>query len=412
MNFVPSRPSREGDRLRVLHLAFEDHRRPGGGGGSLRTMEVNRRLALRHDVVSVHARYPGARRRTEEGVSYRPLGLPLRGRAGMAFYHLAVPLYVLSHAADVVVEDFAAPHSSNLVPLWSRVPTVAIVQYLFAEEKSRQYGLPFWVLEAIGTRMHRRFVTVSAHMRSRIQDLNPDATVAVAPLGVDPPPVRGLPAARHDMLFVGRFEYHMKGLDLLSAALARIASLRPNARLRVAGDGPGEARFRATLGADGVLDRVDWLGRLDGDAKWEALRSAAVVVMPSRFESFGLVALEAMSVGTPVVAYAIPTLREIVGETGAAVLVQPECVEELADAVVELLIDGVRCAAVGAAGSRRAGEFGWEAAVKVQEAMYQAAHDEGSITSWRARGGSLLRALACLRRRERSREVAAAAGRV
>ena len=84
---------------------------------------------------------------------------------------------------------------------------------------------------------------------------------------------------------------------------------------------------------------------------------AAVLVLPSLYESFGLPVLEAMACGTPVVASDLPALRELVGDAG--VLVDPNDVDALAEAVHKILDDESYGRRLGELGRRRAAEFGW-----------------------------------------------------
>src|SRR5438105_7396065 len=96
-------------RLRILHLAFDDHRRPGSGGGAIRNREINRRLALRHDITAVTVSYRGSRERVEDGVRYVPVGLALGYYGSILTYFAALPLVIWKHPSDLLVEDFAAP---------------------------------------------------------------------------------------------------------------------------------------------------------------------------------------------------------------------------------------------------------------------------------------------------------------
>ena len=161
-------------RLSVLHLAFEDHRRPGSGGGAYRTHEVARRLARRHQVTVVTTTWRGARDRVEDGVRYVHVGRPGGYLVEVLSYFLALPFVLRRHDADVVVEDFAAPMSSALVPLYERRrPVVALVQWLNAEEKSAQYHLPLHLVQRWGVRLHRRFIAVSEDLAERLRRGNP-----------------------------------------------------------------------------------------------------------------------------------------------------------------------------------------------------------------------------------------------
>jgi peptidoglycan/LPS O-acetylase OafA/YrhL/glycosyltransferase involved in cell wall biosynthesis/O-antigen/teichoic acid export membrane protein len=398
-----------GRSLRILHLAFEDHRQPGSGGGSLRTREINTRLAGRHEITSVVARYKGARTRVEDGVTYRPLGFSW-GRVGsIVTYHLALPWFVFRHRADLIVEDFAAPHSSDVVPLWTDSPTVAVVQYLFAEEKSRQYHLPLWALEETGVKMHRHFVAVSQHIADRLKAVNDRASIEVIYAGVEAPDDDGKDRDRNDVLFLGRLEFEQKGLDLLVDAFAEIKRQWPGVRLRIAGNGPGEERLRRLLSHRGLAPEVDWLGRVEGEAKWRELRTAALVLMPSRFETFGLVALEAMAVGTPVVSFALPALLEINGKNSGLLLVPPGEGVELGRAAAVLLGDGERRAHMAAAAKGRAAEFDWDQAALAHERAYLAASTDCRD---RSRGARMRQLLAARPRRPRPAPAPPASPRV
>ncbi|GDX79220.1 glycosyl transferase family 1 [Deltaproteobacteria bacterium] len=120
------------------------------------------------------------------------------------------------------------------------------------------------------------------------------------------------------LLAIGRRE-PQKGFDVLLAALP------PGVRLRVAGVGPYAMPH----------PQVEWLG-LRSDVP-ELLRTADILVVPSRWEGFGLVALEAMAAGTPVIATAVDGLRELVGNAG--LLVPPDDPVALRGAIARLLGD-------------------------------------------------------------------------
>ncbi|MGA2307749.1 MAG: glycosyltransferase family 4 protein [Acidimicrobiales bacterium] len=258
------------------------------------------------------------------------------------------------------------------------------MQYFFAAEKSLEYHLPFRSLEVVGTKIHRHFIVVSESFLDPIQAINQQATIDIVHPGVSPLAATE-PAERGGLLFLGRLEFGMKGLDLLVEAFAVILSDWPEIRLRIAGDGPDRGRFERLLSERGLADKVDLLGRIEGNLKWDALRRADVVLMPSRYETFGLVALEAMSVGTPTVAFAIPSLRGLVGDTGSAVLVEPEDAIGLGRAVSALLSSPDRRRQISAAGRLRATAFDWDEAAREHDRIYRIAANDKIDRSARAR---------------------------
>jgi glycosyltransferase involved in cell wall biosynthesis len=363
--------------LRILHFAFEEPGQPDSGGGAIRTFEINRRLASRHEITVVARKYPGARRRTEDGIKYRHLGIASKrlGRLpSIVSYHLAVPIFALFHRADLVVEDFAAPMSSISLPLFTRDPTIAVVQWLFAREASRKYRFPFFLAESLGVRVHRHFVAVSGYIATEVYRRHPTASVTIAYAGVaDALRANGpWPERRRELLYLGRLQLLEKGLDLLLSSFAIIAARDPEVTLVLAGDGYDSELVKSRADQLGLSKRVDFVSRIEGDEKLDHLRRAMAVVMPSRFESFGLVAVEAMASATPVIGFSLPSLLEIVTPE-CGILVTPFDTDEFARACSTVLDDPEMRTRMGAAGLARSARFSWDEAARRQEAAYLAA---------------------------------------
>ena len=160
----------------------------------------------------------------------------------------------------------------------------------------------------------------------------------------------------------------VKRLPAVIQIFARVQREVP-AVLVLIGDGP--QREEAELEAErlGVTRRVFFLGKLDSVA--DLLRSADLFLLPSRSESFGLGALEAMACGVPVVASNVGGLPEVVvdGQTGA--LAPPEDVEAMAAAAVELLRDSERWRRARAAAVERARQFDAGRVVPQYEELYR-----------------------------------------
>lgn len=358
-----------GPRLRLLHLAFEDYRKPGSGGGSLRTHEVNRRLACRHSVTVVTARYPGAEDRVEDGVEYRHVGVCVGYFGSILTYFAVLPRVLRQFESDLVIEEFAAPFSSVLVPLWTRKPTIAMVQWLFAREKSKQYHLPFFLVERLGVQVHRHFIALSADLGDQIATQNPRARIEVLGMGVDAAALATVAPSKDRMiLFLGRLEVHQKGLDMLLDIVE--AELPADFKLVVAGDGRDAERFRMSVQSRMLSDSVEMVGRVAGQAKFDLLASAQLLCMPSRYETFGLTALEALACGTPVLAFGIPCLRETI-PSGCGILVEPFDTSAYGERLRELLADADRCAEMGRLGRAFAAGFSWDAIAAEQGAVYE-----------------------------------------
>jgi glycosyltransferase involved in cell wall biosynthesis len=207
------------------------------------------------------------------------------------------------------------------------------------------------LLDAASARRVARFHAISGHvadlMAARLRV--PRERIQVIPRGRDPAalgtrtPARraaaraalGLGQGTPLVLAAARHE-HQKGLDVLLAAFPAVTRAVPGARLAIAGrTGNQTPRLRAAADASGLGRAVSLLGAR-GDVA-ELLCAADVFVVPSRWEGFGSVLLEAMALEAPIVASDLPAVREVVGDT--ALLVPPERPAALAAAVTATLAD-------------------------------------------------------------------------
>lgn len=210
----------------------------------------------------------------------------------------------------------------------------------------------------------------------------PESKADVVPCGVDterfrpdgPAAERGT-AHRYRLLQLGRL-VPRKGAALSIAALAHL----PQAELVIAGGPPAERldrdpevrRLRAIAEGAGVADRVRFVGAVACDEVPALLRSADVVLCPADYEPFGIVPLEAMACGRPVVASAVGGQRDTVadGETGR--LVPPGDIPALAATVAELLADEGLRRKYGAAGRRRVlSRYDWARVAAATERSYR-----------------------------------------
>lgn len=164
------------------------------------------------------------------------------------------------------------------------------------------------------------------------------------------PAPAALPRERPLIGVVARLE-PVKGVAHLVRATARLADEHPEVHVVVVGSGSQERALRDLAIELRVQDRIAWLGRVRHIAP--VLAALDVVVMPSLSEGLGIVALEAMALGKPVVASAVGGLVEVIADGETGLLVTPADPAALASAIGALLADRERARAMGAAGLRR-----------------------------------------------------------
>jgi glycosyltransferase involved in cell wall biosynthesis len=172
------------------------------------------------------------------------------------------------------------------------------------------------VRRGLHTRAVDAWIANSRYVAARHRARGIEATALplfIEPAGVDPLPF----ADRHGAVFVGRLDAEKGVPDVI-----RVAELVPSLELTVAGHGPLEEEVTE---AAGRLSNLTFAGRLPHSEVLELLGRAQVCLMPSRWqEPAGLAALEAMSVGTPVIAYASGGLVEYVEDAGGGQVIEPD----------------------------------------------------------------------------------------
>jgi glycogen synthase len=179
------------------------------------------------------------------------------------------------------------------------------------------------------------------------------------------------PVSDPRLLYVGRLA-HEKGADLAIAAFARLKQRVPAARMTVAGEGPLREDLELRAIRDGVRNSIDFTGWVVPGRVMQLISDHAVVIMPSRHDSFPLVALEAGAMARPVVASRIGGLPEIVVHAQTGLLVDTEDQQGFADAAARLLSDPAAAARMGRAARTRVKDlFSWERHVAGYDALYR-----------------------------------------
>lgn len=194
----------------------------------------------------------------------------------------------------------------------------------------------------------------------------------------------GVPSNHRMILFVGRVE-PLKGIDTLFRAIAVLKGRRPDWNwdrlcVSVIGGDPSEqgqrenkemARLHSLREELGLLDLVAFLGARDQDTLQYYFSAADVLVMPSHYESFGMVALEAMACGTPVIASDVGGLQELVKDNKTGIRVKANDPNALAKAIERLMDNEVLRRRMGHRASCYAEDFSWSNIVDKLLAVYQ-----------------------------------------
>jgi glycogen synthase len=345
------------------------------GGIGTYTRALGRELSrLGH---TVHVLTPGDRESTDDGpirVHFTRIdhlaGVDRLMPGAGACWRVARAMRRLVRSERLDVVEFPNWEGLGLLfEQWSRVPVVVRLHTSSAEAQQID-GLPDrrwyrWNVrrERWQSRRADALVTNSdAHRRLMAAETGiPAERIRLIPLGIEAAPhfVRPpRPAGPPTVVYLGRLEHRKGTMDLLDA-VPRVLRAIPDARFVLIGadrpHAPGgrtHAEYVAGLPIM-VRERVTLTGPLPAAEVDRRLQAADLFVAPSRYESFGLIFLEAMRWGTPVVGTTAGGIPEVVEDGVSGVLVRPGAAGELADAIVTLLNDPARRSALGEAGRHR-----------------------------------------------------------
>jgi glycosyltransferase involved in cell wall biosynthesis len=349
--------------LRVLHVIYDDPANPWvAGGGAVRVMELYRHLRGRVDATVATGSYPAARDETIDGIRYLRLGAREPYAWSRLTYAAAANRLLRTADYDAAVFDFST-YTPIFVPTGRPVGiTVHHVSGPTARERWGPVAGPgIGALERTMIRRAARLSATSLATRDLLRELAPGIPIDMVYAGV---PDELFALERHPeayLLYFGRLDVFQKGLDTLLQALALLVRGRPGLELRMAGRGKDAERVAALARELGVQDNVRMLGAVSEAERQALFAGAAVQVMPSRFEGFGMVAAEAMAAGVPLVAAAAGSLPEVVDAPRGGVTFPAGDAAALAAAVAGLLDDAPARHALGTSARESAERFRWDA---------------------------------------------------
>lgn len=231
---------------------------------------------------------------------------------------------------------------------------------------------------ATAYRIARRIVVETERERRLLRPFAPAGKIVTIPPGIDVDAWKAeesmetpFPLPPRYVLYAGRIAPN-KGLELLLSALATVPAPRRPALVLMGRDWGERARLQAEAARLGIAPQVHWLGHVHSRADYRAVfRRAAAFVLPSEWEAFGIVLLEAMAAGTPIVATSVGGVPEVLQEGRCGRLVPFGDATALARAIVEVDTDAAGTQALVEQARRRVEGFTWERAISRHLELYR-----------------------------------------
>lgn len=370
--------------------------------------ELSRRLATSFDIMVLSPRTPGSTK-FEAMAGLRVSRFPyffnrweklamhgggiLNKLKTKPLNYLLVPFFLLGQLIGLIRllrrEPFDLIHAHWMVPqgliaVVGLAMTRRRIPLLCTSHGGDLFGLRGGVFKHLKRFIMRKsamVTVVSRSMERMVVEMGvPAEEVRVIPMGVDlrnrfsPDPA--VKRSELELLFVGRL-VEKKGVRFLLEAMPKVLSRHPAVHVTVAGYGPLEGELRDLARRLNLEEKVDFLGMVAQPKLPELYRRAALAVFPFLVarsgdqEGFGLVQVEAMGCGCPVIAGDLPVIHDTITHGESGFLVPPGNSEELADTIVRALEDRESSMRMAAEARKRVtAQFDWEVSAEKYAAVY------------------------------------------
>ncbi|MCP4724886.1 MAG: glycosyltransferase family 4 protein [bacterium] len=359
--------------MKILHVIYDDIDNPWvGGGGALRALEINRHLSSDHEITMLTGKFPNSKTGKTDNIEFIRTGTDKSYLLSRLFFTLFVPFRIRKIEFDLLVNEFSV--FSPCFCHWYTSKTVIHTFYHIigagAIRKFFVLGIFAWFFEKIFLRSADNIITISPSVTERISKNRADKSIRCIYTGIDKDLFNTVPEDSDYIAFLGRIDLYMKGLDTLIEAFSKISG--KGLKLRIAGSGPQKNidKLKSLIHDHSLENEVQLEGRISDEEKKELLRKARFLVMPSRFEGWGIAAIEASACAKPVIGTKIPGLEDAVLDGKTGILVEPDDAEQLSGAIVKLWNDPELCGSLGKEGREWAKNFDWETISEKQLEYY------------------------------------------
>lgn len=344
------------------------------GGGALRDFEIlKRQRAAWKDITVWTGNYPGFKESVREGVRYRSLGLPGLSRGYLASrlaFTAAANLRVLFDRAERIGNSLSA-YAPLLAGLFRPGRFFLVAHHYVGAGSKEKYSLMgslAWLSEWLLLRFCRRLIASNAKVAARARSMNPRARVLQTQNGFDAALLVAVPEEAEPpfILFLGRFDIYMKGLDRLVTAYR---GLRPDLTSRVRLVLAGAASPKALAAVEALAGtnaqgsahgRIELIPNVPDARKRELLRTCMFFCSPSRFEGWGIAALEANAAGKAVLVTRADGFLDSIKDGYSGIMVDVDDAPALGAGLERLIEDADLRRRLGTGAREWASRFTWD----------------------------------------------------
>ncbi len=363
--------------MNIVAVNWRDMRDPEAGGAEIHLHEILRRMVERgHRVTWFSCQFDGA----SAFDSYDGIDVIRRGKWYNANFVLprAVKAFLKKNPADLVVEDINK--IPFYLPLHTKLPVMPVIPHLFGvtvfRETNPLFALYVYAWERLIPRVYRnsRFAVISPSTKDDLVRRGvPKENIDVVLCGLDHNRFRQIDGLERyeapTIVHFGRVRKY-KAIDVVIRAYAKIREELPTARLVIIGDGPELPNLKNLAARLGLVESVDFTGRVETEKMVEILNRCHLFMNASPKEGWGLTVVEANACGVPVVGSNRPGLKDSILENKTGFLAEYGNVDEFAEKGLQLLTDPGMWARFSEAGLEWARSLTWERTASEMEVLF------------------------------------------
>lgn len=361
-------------RLRILYLQYANPWNPFSHAGlPYANHEILKRLSRRHHVEVWTGRIPnGSRMRTHEGVIYRDCS---RG-ANKFTNRFTYTAYIL--IKKIVGYDIVVIPWTRYSPVFPKAKGIPVILEAHSDFFHVPPKLP--LLEPLAVACYKRQLSRSPYLiavsnlilDNILQHKKVFRETRVIYNGIDQDLLDCQPESSAGnasyLLFIGRLDIKVKGVDTLLRVYKRSGVGIP---LKIAGDGLDKTAIENLIREEGLQHNVELTGWVNGKEKHRLLAESLAVLIPSREEGWGLVAMEAAAAGKPAIASRVGGLQEAVVDKETGFLIAAENIDQWTAAVKDIVENPDLRQRLGENARKRALQFTWEKSAAERENFFK-----------------------------------------
>lgn len=329
-------------KKKLIISSYDDQKNPVySGGGAYVVHQLARNLVKKYEVTVITSTYQKAKSETIDGIKYIRTGSDIFGhKIGQLIFQYSLLKYALKNKYDIWIESTTPPFTFSLLPLFFKKPVVSWVNMLCSFDMQRKYKLNLRPIERELCKLYKYIIVPTDWVKKEIKIMNKNAkTLTMAPTIEQErhrKPIKKMRELDNYILFIGRIEINQKGLDLLLQAMSLTVK---KIQLVIAGSGfrQEQKKLHYLIKKYDLERKVRVIGRVNGLKKEAVFKYSKAVVIPSRFETFSLTAMESILHQKPIICFNIPQLDWIPEKF--ALKITPFKLKKLAKAIDKIYSD-------------------------------------------------------------------------